>query len=184
MRAMAQPPLSRHERFLRAVAGLPVDRVPASAWMHFGSEHLGADMVAQLHQRYWQASGWDVLKVMADYRFEVPHTSRDFESAAQIAAIRPPTQQAPCFAEQLRCMACLMKGIGREVPLLNSGYDPYTMLLRHKSDNTYFRSQNAILNWLPKLVRMCSSTLVRRVSAIQRCFISHHNFSMRLSSGL
>jgi hypothetical protein len=45
-----------------------------------------------------------------------------------------------------------------------------------KSDNTYFPSQNAILNWLPKLVRMwftvcSSSTLVRRVSVIQRCFI-------------
>ena len=58
-----------------------------------------------------------------------------------------------------------------------------------KSDKTYFPSQKAILNWLPKLVRMwftvcSSSTLVRRVSAIQRCFISHHNFSMRLSSGL
>ena len=58
-----------------------------------------------------------------------------------------------------------------------------------KSDNTYFPSQNAILNWLPKLARMwftvcSSSTLVRRVSAIQRCFISHHSFSMRLSSGL
>jgi uroporphyrinogen decarboxylase len=126
-----RPAISRHERFHRAVAGLPVDRVPVSAWMHFGSEHLDADMAAQLHQRYWQAYGWDVLKVMADYRFEVPTTLRHFDSAAQIAAIKPPTQHAPCFAEQLRCMTQLVATIGREVPLLDSGYDPYTLLLRH-----------------------------------------------------
>ena len=58
-----------------------------------------------------------------------------------------------------------------------------------KFENTYSPSQNAIWNWLPKLVRMwftvcSSSTLVRRVSAIQRCFISHHDFSTRLSSAL
>ncbi len=123
--------MSRHERFTAAVNGLPVDRVPVSAWMHLGTEHLPPAQVAQLHEAYWRAYDWDVLKVMADYRVEIPKAIESFNTPESLSNLSLAMQASTCFERQYECVALLMDKVGSEVPVLDSGYDPYTFVLRH-----------------------------------------------------
>ena len=123
--------MTRRQRLLAALRGEPVDRVPVVAWMHFGSEHLSPAETAQLHARFQRAYDWDWVKVMADYHFEVPADVLAFDSADKIDRLRPPGSDAPCFRAQQACLVHLQQALGRQVPLFDSGYDPYQMLLRH-----------------------------------------------------
>lgn len=126
-----QYPMNHHQRFLAAVRGEPTDQPPVTAWMHFGTEHLPAQHTADLHTEFFNAYDWDVLKVMADYRFAVPAHIRCFDTADKIAAIALPDANAACFSEQLQCLTALQATAGQQVPLLDSGYSPYFSLLRH-----------------------------------------------------
>ena len=123
--------MNHHQRFLAAVRGGPTDRPPVTAWMHFGTEHLPAKLAADLHTAFFNNYDWDVLKVMADYRFTVPAHIRCFDSAEKIAAIMLPDSDSPCFSAQLQCLTHLQITVGQHVPLLDSGYSPYFSLLRH-----------------------------------------------------
>lgn len=123
--------MGRHGRFAAAVRCLPVDRPPVTAWMHLGSEHLPPAQVAQLHEAYWRAYDWDVLKVMADYRVEIPLTIESFDTPESLGRLQAAVQAASCFERQYECVARLMERVGQEVPVLDSGYDPYTLVLRH-----------------------------------------------------
>lgn len=124
-------PMGRHQRFAAALQCLPVDRPPVTAWMHLGTEHLPPAHVAQLHEAYWRAYDWDVLKVMADYRVEIPLSIESFDTPQSLGCLQTAVQSARCFARQYECVARLMERVGHEVPVLNSGYDAYTLVLRH-----------------------------------------------------
>jgi len=123
--------MTRHQRLQAALRGDALDRVPVSAWMHFGSELLSAQQTAGLHACFQHSFDWDWVKVMADYRFDVPEDVWSFESMSQLVKMQRPGRLSPCFAQQRECLIALTKALGPEVPLFDSGYDPYHMLLRH-----------------------------------------------------
>lgn len=124
--------MTRHARFRAAVSGQPLDRVPVSAWMHLGTEHLSAQETAWLHERWFRAYGWDVLKVMNDDHFDVPAHLLRLERPGQIRDLAAAvTDTAPCFAKQQHCLSALCQAVGNEVPLMDSGYSPWHMVLRH-----------------------------------------------------
>jgi len=124
-----QAVMTRHQRFLAAVRCEPVDRVPVAAWMHLASEHLSPAMVADLHRACWQAYDWDVLKVMADYRLPIP-AGAQVDSAAGLMDLLPLIERANVFEQQRACVTPLIAAVGDAVPILDSGFDPYTTLLR------------------------------------------------------
>lgn len=115
--------MTRFEKLFTAVRGGPVDRVPVSAWMHFGSEHLSQRHTALLHRKYLRSYDWDYLKVMSDYRFDVPG-SLSFDCADSIKSLRAPTRSASCFAKQLDCVKRIQDACGHSVPIFDSGYVP------------------------------------------------------------
>jgi uroporphyrinogen decarboxylase len=123
--------MTRHQRLFAALRGDPVDRIPVSAWMHFGSEHLSADRTASLHAQFQRAYDWDFVKVMADYHFDVPAEVCAFDQLERLERIQPPTAGAQCFRMQLACLGQLHQTLGADTPIFDSGYDPYQMLLRH-----------------------------------------------------
>jgi len=124
--------MSRLARFRAAVNGWPVDRVPVSAWIHLGTEHLSAQESAWLHERWFRAYGWDVLKVMNDEHFDVPAHWLRLERPGQIRELAAAvTDTAPCFSKQQACLNALYQAVGEEVPLMDSGYSPWHMVLRH-----------------------------------------------------
>lgn len=123
--------MSRHQRLAASVAGAAIDRLPCTAWFHFGAEHLNGAQAAWLHEQFFRAYDWDLLKVMGDHRFAVPEHIRCFDTVQHIRAIAAPTMDSPCFREQQHCLASLRTRLGGELPLIDSGYSPYQMLLRN-----------------------------------------------------
>lgn len=108
-----------------------MDRPPVTAWVHFLSDHLSAEETARLHQRFFETYDWDVLKVMGDYRYPVPAGVQTFEDAASIRAFGVLGLDEPCFAEQLKCLKVLRDTLGPDVPLIDTGFDPYQQVLRN-----------------------------------------------------
>jgi uroporphyrinogen decarboxylase len=123
--------MNRRERFFAAVTGAPLDRPPVTAWVHFLSDHLPGDETARLHQRFVETYDWDVAKVMNDYRYPVPAGVQTFEDPESLRAFKPLGLDAPCFAEQIACLESLRTGLGPDIALLDTGFDPYQQLLRN-----------------------------------------------------
>lgn len=123
--------MTRHQRLQAALRGEWLDRVPVAAWMHFGSEHLSARNTAYLHARFQQTYDWDWVKVMADYHFELPDDVWSFDCLKKLEQIAKPSRFSLCFEQQSQCIVELKNELGLGVPLFDSGYSPYQMLLRH-----------------------------------------------------
>ncbi|MCW5713155.1 MAG: hypothetical protein KIT43_01390 [Bauldia sp.] len=118
------------ERLETAIAGKTPDRIPVSLWFHFGSEHLPPETVARLHIEFYRTYRWDFLKVMFDYRLELPATVDAGHGIDLDTLLWETDWQAP-FARQRDCLAILKGQLGDEVPLVETVYSPFMYLLRH-----------------------------------------------------
>ncbi|MGV3650086.1 MAG: uroporphyrinogen decarboxylase family protein [Devosia sp.] len=122
--------MTAKERLDAVIAGQEADRIPASVWFHFGTEHLPPPAVAQLHAQYQRAYGWDFLKVMADYRLPVPDAAFAGDSLDLDALLAQTDWESP-FLAQLACLGHLAADVGGAVPLIDTIYSPWMQLLRH-----------------------------------------------------
>lgn len=123
--------MTKLELFHAAVRGDAVERPPATAWVHFLSDHLTGEETARLHLRFLEAYDWDLLKVMNDYRYPVPAGVQTYEDPESLRAFQPLGLEAPAFAEQLKCLSALRAALGRDVPLADTMFDPYQQMLRN-----------------------------------------------------
>ncbi|MGV8840109.1 MAG: uroporphyrinogen decarboxylase family protein [Bauldia sp.] len=122
--------MDRFERLATAIAGGAPDRVPVSVWFHFGSEHLSPEAVARLHADYYRAYRWDFLKVMFDYRLDLPGRVDDGPEI-DLDALLHETDWAAPFARQRDVLAILCTELGREVPIVETVFSPWMCLVRH-----------------------------------------------------
>lgn len=119
------------ERLLAALEGRQSDRPPVTAWVHFLSDHLSGAQTASLHLKFQRAYGWDLVKVMNDYRYPVPEGVDTLAEAQAFGRYRFLGMEEPCFAEQLACIAALRAELGPDVPLLDTLFDPYQQIVRN-----------------------------------------------------
>ncbi|SFZ86215.1 Uroporphyrinogen decarboxylase (URO-D) [Devosia enhydra] len=124
---MALTPVERLEAI---IAGERTDRIPASVWFHFGSEHLPPEAVARLHADYQRAYGWDFLKVMADYRIALPDAAFT-GNAIDPGLLLTGTDWDAQFRAQRQVIAWLRADLGPSIPLFDTLYSPWMQLLRH-----------------------------------------------------
>lgn len=168
--------MTPRERFFAAVEGRPVDHVPVTTWVHFLSDHLPGEETARLHERFLNAYGWDLAKVMGDYRYPVPAALRSLDDPALLDQFGVVGLDAPCFAEQLKCLKALRAAMGPDFPLIETGFDPYQSILRNIG-----RDQEAQL-WkfreptLRALERACES-ICGYVRAIKRLGVEGYFYS-------
>jgi uroporphyrinogen decarboxylase len=123
--------MNKRERFFAAVRGEEIDRPPATAWVHFLSDHLTGEQTAALHRCFLETYDWDVAKVMNDYRYPVPAGVQTLEDAAGLRAFKPLGLDEPSFDEQLKCLATLRAALGPDIALIDTGFDPYQQVLRN-----------------------------------------------------
>lgn len=123
--------MTPRERFFAAVEGRPVDRIPATAWVHFLSDHLSPPDTAALHEKFLKTYGWDYAKVMGDYRYPVPAGLKTLDTPAWLEKIPVYGADAPHFAVQLACLSALRQAMGPDFPLIDTGFDPYQSILRN-----------------------------------------------------
>jgi uroporphyrinogen decarboxylase len=123
--------MNKRERFFAAVRGEKIDRPPVTAWVHFLSDHLRGEQTAALHRCFLETYDWDVAKVMNDYRYPVPAGVRTLEDPASLRKFKVLGLDAPCFAEQLKCLRTLRDVLGPDIALIDTGFDPYQQILRN-----------------------------------------------------
>ena len=63
---------TKRDRFLTAARGGTTDRPPVGAWVHYGSARWSPQQVAEAHLRFYRDYDWDFIKVMHDYRIDLP----------------------------------------------------------------------------------------------------------------
>ncbi len=121
--------MSKRARFMGAIQGEPVDRLPVSVWLHFASEHLPGEKVARLHLDFLDAYDWDYLKVMNDYRYPLPGVAA-VTTADDLRRFRPWSMEEPEFAQQLVCLRALRAALGPDVPMIETLFNPLQTLAR------------------------------------------------------
>ncbi len=121
--------MTKRARFNAALRSEPVDRVPISTWLHFGSEHLNGEDSARRHVDFYKAYDWDYLKVMNDYRFPLPEI-RAVTGKADLARFEPLGPRDGISATQLDCLRRLRQGLGPDVPIIETLFNPLQTLVR------------------------------------------------------
>jgi uroporphyrinogen decarboxylase len=120
----------RFRRMQAALEGRTPDQVPASAWFHFGSEHLPPAAVARLHAEYQAAYGWDFLKVNFDYRLAYAD-GVDANDSFDLRLMLESTDWSAPFTRQRDVLEILHAELGSTVPIVETVYSPWMYLVRH-----------------------------------------------------
>jgi uroporphyrinogen decarboxylase len=158
--------MNKRERFFAALGGGKLDRPPVTAWVHFLSDHLPGEETARLHQRFIEAYDWDIAKVMNDYRYPVPAGVQTYEDPASLRAFKALALDEPAFAEQLKCLKALRTSLGKDIALVDTGFDPYQQMLRNvgfsEAPNLWRHKADTL-----KALGCVTETLVAYVKAIK-----------------
>ena len=121
--------MNKLQRFHAAVRGEPVDHAPCVAWCNFATDAVDGEENARRQLAFQEACGWDICKVMNDYRLAPPQAIETIETPADMLAFarRPMTERI--FAEQLRCLRIMRARLGPEIPLVDTLFEPFFSLL-------------------------------------------------------
>lgn len=169
--------MTPRERFLAAVEGRTVDRIPVTTWVHFLSDHLTGEETAGLHERFLKSYEWDLAKVMGDYRYPVPAGLRSLDDPKWLDEFRPVGLDHPAFARQLTCLRQLRETMGPDYPLLDTGFDPYQSIVRNvgrdQQDNLWKHKAST----LRALETVCES-ICHYVREIKRLGVDGYFYSM------
>ncbi|MBY0411646.1 MAG: hypothetical protein K2Q97_16355 [Burkholderiaceae bacterium] len=164
--------MTPRQRFMAAVQGQQVDRVPVSAWMHFGAQFWPPAEVARLHADFARAHQWDFVKVMADYRLPMPpgpvvNGSNSADVVELLEHIGHHLDHAACFAAQRELLEALRQQLGPQAVLLDTGYDPWNNVLRNLGRDLEGALLQHPSHTLAALARVCEATC-RHVQQLQR----------------
>src|SRR5699024_6194186 len=123
--------MTKKERFLAAAKGESVDRPPLTAWVHFQSDHLSAVEVADLHEAFFNAYDFDILKVMNDYRYPVPAGVRTLDDPEALKQYTKLSRDQPVCATQLEVLRILRERMGPDIPIVEPLFEPHQQILRN-----------------------------------------------------
>ncbi len=121
---------TKRERFLKAAHGEQTDRPPVGAWIHFGSSFWTPEQVAEAHLRYYRHYDWDFIKVMDDFRLQLPAGLTEITDPAQLDEVVPDPQQS---LDNLAKQAEVLKIIRAEAPdtaIIDTVFSPTQTIVR------------------------------------------------------
>jgi len=137
--------MNKRERVTAALAGAPVDRVPASAWRHFvGREENAADLAAAMLE-FHRTFGWDFVKInpratyfaeawgnqydFNQYRSVVPTATRvTLRELADLDGIGAVDPSIGAFGEQLDALDQVRRGVDDGAPVIQTVFSPLSVI--------------------------------------------------------
>lgn len=122
--------MNKRERFMAAVQGESVDRPPCTAWIHFGTDHLGGTEHASRHARFVRDNDWDICKIVNDFRYPAPDGIETLNTPADMRAYKHLPMTSENFAEELKCIRLLRAEFGPQMPIMLTSFDPFQQVLR------------------------------------------------------
>jgi len=148
--------MTRRERFLAAVHGGEPDRPPVSVWLHFASEHLPPERVAELHLAYQRTYDWDFVKVMNDYRLPLVGDGAALASVQALETVATIEPDRPPLTTQLEVIRRLRAALGPDVPIVETLFDPLQTLLRSAGSSVL-----ALVRQEPRAARQALGAVAR-----------------------
>ncbi len=139
--------MDKSQRVQAALAGLPVDRVPVSAWGHDFRREWSPQGLAEATLEAYQRYDWDFVKVnpRATYyaeawgaRFEPSPDGSEgprlvepgLRGEADLERIRPLDPRQGPFGEQLEALRLIARRLRGEAPFLQTVFAPLAVLSR------------------------------------------------------
>jgi uroporphyrinogen decarboxylase len=122
--------MNKRERFVAAVEGTQGDRPPCTAWIHFGTDHLGGTEHALRHARFVRDNDWDICKVVNDFRYPLPDGVETLNAPEDMHYFGRAPMSSPNFAEELKCIRLLRAEFGADMPIMVTTFDAYQQILR------------------------------------------------------
>lgn len=122
--------MTKRERFEAAIAGRPVDRPPVTAWVHFVTDESPAEVFADRAAAFFERLDFDICKVVNDYRYPLPEGLETIQGAEDMRRFRRHSMDHPAFVQQPRAMRLLRERLGPDVPILDTGFDPFQQVMR------------------------------------------------------
>ncbi|HTP94510.1 MAG TPA: uroporphyrinogen decarboxylase family protein [Burkholderiales bacterium] len=123
--------MNNRERFFAAIDGGDVDRPPCTVWVHFASDAVPGAEAARRHAQFVRSYGWDMCKVMHDYRYPLPAGMETIERAADMLRFEKlPAAELPNYREQLALIRSLRAEFGPDMPIVDTFFDPFQQVIR------------------------------------------------------
>lgn len=137
---------SKRERFLAAARGEQVDRPPVGAWIHYGSSYWTPEQVAEAHLRFYRQYDWDFIKVMDDFRLQVPEGLEEITDPAQLDEVVPdPAASLPNLEKQAEVLQ-IIRAEAPEAAIIDTIFSPTQTLVRVLGETVidYFKADPAL----------------------------------------
>ncbi|WP_337876126.1 uroporphyrinogen decarboxylase family protein [Elioraea sp.] len=122
--------MTKRKRFEAAIAGRPVDRPPVTAWVHFVTDESPAEVFADRAAAFFERLDFDICKVVNDYRYPLPEGLETIEGPEDMRRFRRLAMDHPAFVQQPRAIRLLRERLGPDVPILDTGFDPFQQVMR------------------------------------------------------
>lgn len=116
---------SKRERCMAAVQGRKSDRIPVSFWYHFPLEHPSGEPLAEAELAFARKYDPDFLKVMHDLPLDLPDGMKSIENAEDWQKLRPLDPRSGNFAEQLKALRLIRKGLLPDMPVIDTVFNPF-----------------------------------------------------------
>ncbi|HET6456779.1 MAG TPA: uroporphyrinogen decarboxylase family protein [Armatimonadota bacterium] len=117
--------MTKRERCMAAVEGHESDRIPVGFWYHFPLEHPSGEPLAEAELGFAKKYDPDFLKIMHDLWLDLPDGLKLIEDPADWRKLRPLNPREGNFAEQLKALKLIRKGLKADMPVVDTVFDPY-----------------------------------------------------------
>ena len=121
--------MNKLKRFHTTTRGEEVDVPPVVAWCNFATNAVDGEENARRQLAFHKACGWDICKVMNDYRLSPPAGMETIETAQDMLRFARQPMTERIYAEQLKCLTIMRAALGPEVPLIDTLFEPFFSLL-------------------------------------------------------
>lgn len=102
-------PMNKVDRVRAALAGEPVDRVPASFWLHFPDAVKRGPASIQAHMQYLADTDVDFLKIFNEHPYQ---TNVEIKAPADWKEVRPAPLDSPFFQGMLDEVKAIVDQVG------------------------------------------------------------------------
>ena len=123
--------MNKIERVRSALAGVEVDRVPASFWYHFTRDKATGQASVNAHLDYYRASGIDFLKVMNEHPYQADIS---IKPPSDWRHVRPAPLSSPFYQDQLTEIKQIVDAVGGECLVISTIFGPFSSG-NHASEN-------------------------------------------------
>jgi uroporphyrinogen decarboxylase len=122
--------MTKRGRFEAAIAGRPVDRPPVTAWVHFVTDESPPEVFAERAASFFERLDFDICKVVNDYRYPLPDGLETIDGPDDMRRFTRLAMDHPAFVQQPRAIRLLRERLGPDVPILDTGFDPFQQVMR------------------------------------------------------